>query len=85
MAAAMANLANFCRQGADCMIVIGDNRTELGGQAFRIPTTDLVQEIGVNSGFTLVERLPITVTTDNHLHIKNAITQNAVLWLRRRS
>jgi DNA modification methylase len=85
MAAAMTNLAGFCRQGADCMIVIGDNRTELGGQAFRIPTTDLVQEIGVNSGFTLVERLPITVTTDNHLHIKNAITENAVLWLRRGS
>lgn len=85
MAAVMANLAGLCLPGASCMIVIGDNRTKLNGQALRIPTTDLVEEIAISSGFVLSERIPITVTTDNHLHIKNAIVENAVLWLRRES
>lgn len=79
MDAALRNVVLLCRSGAECMLVVGDNRTELAGKQVRIPTTDLVEELGRAAGFELVERLPITVTTDNHLHARNAITKNAVI------
>ena len=63
------------------MIVIGDNRTELGGESVRIPTTDLVEEIAVAVGFEPAEHIDISVTTENMLHQKNAITKNVVLRL----
>ena len=51
----------------------------------RIPTTDYVQDIAVASGLEMVERIDISVTTENLVHIKNAITENVVLRLRKPS
>jgi hypothetical protein len=65
------------------MIVIGDNKTQLGQNSLRIPTTDLVEHIAVAAGFKSVERIDISVTTENMLHQKNAITENVVLRLRK--
>ncbi len=65
------------------MIVIGDNRTEIGGSSLRIPTTDLVEDIAEAAGFERMERVDISVTTENMLHQKNAITENVVLRMRR--
>ena len=71
------------RHGAEAMIVIGDNRLRIDADYERIPTTDLVQDIAVSKGFSLAERIDISVTTENLIHIKNAITKNVVLRLRR--
>jgi len=81
MAAVFTNLHAVCKPGANAMVVIGDNRTELGGSDLRIPTTDLVEEIAVKAGFQAIERIDISVTTENMLHQKNAITENVVLRL----
>jgi len=83
MAAALRNVQAVCRPGAQAMIVIGDNRTDLDGQSLRIPTTDLVEDIAEAVGFEPLERIDISVTTENLLHQKNAITENVVLRLRR--
>ncbi len=84
MGAAFRNIHAICRPGAEAMIVIGDNRTGLGGGSFRIPTTELVEEVAVSAGFERAERIDISVTTENMLHQKNAITENAVLRLQKR-
>jgi DNA modification methylase len=81
MTAALQNAYILCRPGAEIMIVIGDNRTELNGMSLRIPTTDLVEEIAITAGFERMERIDISVTTENMLHQKNAITKNVVLRL----
>jgi hypothetical protein len=83
MDAALRNVHTFCKPGADAMIVIGDNKTQLGQNSLRIPTTDLVEHIAVAAGFKSVERIDISVTTENMLHQKNAITENVVLRLRK--
>ena len=64
------------------MIVIGDNRIQVDGTYERIPTTDFVQGIAIHYGMELVERIDISVTTENLVHIKNAITENVVLRLK---
>ena len=83
MSAALRNIATVCKPGAQAMIVIGDNRTQLGGESLRIPTTDLVEDVAIAAGFERVERIDISVTTENLPHQKNAITENVVLRLRK--
>jgi DNA modification methylase len=83
MEAALRNVHAFCQRGAHAMIVIADNRTEIGGASLRIPTTDLVEDIAESVGFERMERIDISVTTENYLHQKNAITENVVLHMRR--
>lgn len=83
MSTALKNIYPYCRQGALAMIVIGDNRTMLQGRSLRVPTTDLVEELASAAGFESVERLDISVTTENMLHQKHAIKENVVLCLRK--
>jgi len=78
-----ANCFSLLKKGGEVMIVIGDNKISVGELAKRIPTTDFVELICIQCGFESVERIDISVTTENMLHIKNAITENVVLRLRK--
>ena len=71
------------RRGGEMMMVIGDNYTTINGKKIRIPCTDLVEDIAIKAGFDPVERIDISVTTENLKHIKNAILENVVLRFRR--
>jgi DNA modification methylase len=79
MAAVLKNCTNVLRVGGEAMIVIGDNRIRVDGDYERIATTDFVEEIAVSCGLRLLERIDISVTTENLVHMKNAITENVVL------
>ncbi|MBN1425887.1 restriction endonuclease [Candidatus Fermentibacteria bacterium] len=84
MATILGNCERVLRDGGQAMIVIGDNRTSIDDEDVRIPTTDWVQETALHMGLKLVERIDISVTTENLVHIRNAITENVVLWLKKR-
>ena len=77
----MRNCHAVLRTGGEAMIVIGDNRMRVNSEYERIPTTEFIEAIAVDSGFQLLERIDISVTTENLVHIKNAITKNVVLRL----
>ena len=83
MKGVLGNCTRVLRSGGEAMIVIGDNRMRIDKDYERIPTTDYVQEIAVACGMEMVERIDISVTTENLVHIKNAITENVVLRLRK--
>lgn len=83
MAEVFENIYPLCKPGADAMIVIGDNKMIVSGEPLVIPTTQLVSDVATSFGFREVERISISVTTENMLHQKNAITENVVLRLRR--
>jgi len=82
MNSVIANCAKVLRAGAEAMIVIGDNRIKIGSRDERIATTDFVEEIANANGLESLERIDISVTMENMVHIRNAITKNAVLRLR---
>lgn len=82
MASVLKNCQHVLRPGGEAMIVIGDNRIRVDSDYERIPTTEFVRDIAVNCGMELVESIDISVTTENLVHIKNAITENVVLRLR---
>lgn len=83
MSATIEQTVRLLRPGGEVMMVIGDNRTTLGGEKLRIPCTDLVEEIACSAGLEAVERIDISVTTENYRHINNAILDNVVLHLRK--
>lgn len=83
MNAILGHCYRALKNGGQAMIVIGDNKIEIDGIYERIPTTVFVEEIALRCGFTSLERIDISVTTENLVHIKNAITENVVLRLKR--
>jgi DNA modification methylase len=83
MSSALKQIHRVCKPGAEAMIVIGDSRMTIDGKSLRIPTTDHVEAIALQHGFSAIERIDISVTTENLVHIGNAITENVVLRLRK--
>lgn len=83
MRGVLSNCVRVLRSGSEAMVVVGDNRMRIGKDYERIPTTDFVQDIAVACGMEMEERIDISVTTENLVHIKNAITENVVLRLRK--
>jgi methylase of polypeptide subunit release factors len=83
MKAVIDNAFNLLKPNGEIMMVIGDNRTELNGKSMRVPCTDMVEEIALQTGFVSVERIDIAVTTENLRHMKNAILENVVLRLKK--
>jgi len=83
MDAVVLQMHRLMKQGAEAMIVIGDSRMTIEGTEVRIPTTDLLECIARERGLSPVERIDISVTTENLVHLRNAITENVVLRLRK--
>ena len=81
MSRVIRNCHSVLRTGGEAMIVIGDNRMRVNSDYERIPTTEFVEAMAIDNGFQLIERIDISVTTENLVHIKNAITKNVVLRL----
>jgi hypothetical protein len=82
ISAVLKNCKTVLRRNGEAMLITGDNRIQVGAEYERIPTTDYVACIAASLGFEATESIDITVTTENLLHVKNAITQNVVLRLR---
>lgn len=79
----LLNVARAVRPGGQVFMVMGDNLTSNGAEEIPVPTAKLVGDLAEAAGLTHVETIPITVTTENYKHIKNAIKDNVVLWFRR--
>ncbi len=79
----LVNCLRHLKPDAEAMIVVGDSYTMVNKERRLIPTTAFLEAIGRTIGFESMEQIEISVTTDNHKHIKNAITKNMVLRLRR--
>ncbi len=79
----LRNLSAAVRPGAYLFFVIGDNKTVAGSKTIAIRSGDALPEMGVAVGWRLLERIPITVTKENLLHLRHAISTNEVLVFRR--
>ena len=82
IAAVINQLVPRLSPGADLWFVLGDSRTQVGGRRWIIPTVDEFQSIAKHCGLDFVEKIPITVTREDVIHAKHAITENAIVHLR---
>lgn len=81
MSDVLRNVAERLTPGTDCWLVLGDSQSTIGGQRWIIPTVDEVANIAVHRGLQLRDRVPITVTREDVLHSRHAITRNEILQL----
>ena len=65
--------------GRRAFYVVGNGRTRAGKQWVVIDTCRHLTEIGVMAGLRHVESITIAVTTENRMHVRNAITKNSIL------
>jgi len=79
----MSNMYWVMRHNSFATLVLGDNITNIDGHPIVIPTTKLIGIMAESIGLKLVEEIPITVTTEDLFHIKNAIKRNQVLVFRK--
>ena len=79
MDSVLREIFRVCKHGAEAMIVIGDSRMTIDDKEIRIPTTELIESIAIARGFKTNGHISISVTTENLIHLKNAIKENAVL------
>lgn len=82
----MRNLHAVVRNGGRAFVVLGDSTTELGnGTELTIRTTDHLAAVAEQVGWHIEDEVPITVTTEDLAHSRNAITRNSILILERKS
>ena len=81
----LLNVEGVMKPGAELVMVLGDNFTHVNGLERRIPTTDFVAMVADQIGLERLERVPITVTKENVIHSRNAITENTALRFRKPS
>lgn len=79
----LESMHGVMRPGARAFYVVGDSRTNAGGNWVRINTCANISKIAQEAGFRFLEAINIDVTTENYKHIKNAITENQVLVFER--
>lgn len=75
----LAQVHRVMKPGAKAFYVVGDSRTKVGDDWFAIPTCQHTRDIAAGVGFKVHSSIPIDVTTERMLHLKNAITENDVL------
>lgn len=84
MRTVMAKLQTVVRPGGKAFLVVGDSTTQLGnGEEFIIRTTEHLAALSEQVGWRVTEAWPITVTVEDLAHVRNAITDNEILVLRR--
>lgn len=80
----MQSVVRVLKPESTAFYVVGNSRTKAGENWVEIETCKYVELIGEMVGLEPTERVDISVTKENLKHIKNAITRNQVIALKRR-
>jgi hypothetical protein len=84
MRTVMAELHGVVRPGGRAFVVLGDSVTRLGnGEELAVRTADHLAALSEQVGWQSIDAWPITVTVEDFAHVRNAITDNKILVLRR--
>lgn len=75
----LINISQVMRKGGEAFFVVGNSRTKVSNDWYEINTINILSEIAEKVGFKSSLLMDISVTTENYLHQKNAITSNAIL------
>jgi len=75
----LARVQDTMKFEAKAYYVVGDSKTKAGDEWTAIETCNNICDIASFIGFGAGRLLEISVTTENYNHLKNAITENAVL------
>jgi DNA modification methylase len=83
MSKVFVNLNKAVKENGNLFFVIGDNKTNAGGEDINIQSGNILVEMGKKEGWKLESVIPITVTQENKINNKNGITENEIIWFRK--
>jgi len=83
MRAVLQQVHEILRPGGIFALVIGSNRTQLGGKAFVIDTPRLLAKIAQRNDFNIQEVLPLNTYQRFDMHMANSIRSESLILLRR--
>lgn len=72
-------LNRLVKIGGYICLIIGDTKTTTGEEKVIIRTTQMLRETGSALGWNLIEDIPISVTKEKFVHMRNSITENNIL------
>lgn len=75
------NVYSMMKPMAKYALVVGNNKTTIGGRLHVIDTPALLAQIASNSGWRVIELLPLQTYQRYGLHAKNAITRETLILL----
>lgn len=75
----LENVQRVLKRGGSALYVVGNSRTQAGGEWTSITTTAHIAAIGEMVGLTVKSKTSIDVTTESYKHIRNAITKNEIV------
>lgn len=76
------NVKKMLKANAPYALIVGHNKTTLGGKVFHINTPDFLGEIAVECGWELEELIPLDTYKRYGLNAKNAINSETMIILR---
>lgn len=75
------NVRSMLKPGARYALVVGNNKTTIGGTLHVIDTPALLSQIALDTGWRVVRQFPLQTYQRYGLHAKNAITRETLLIL----
>lgn len=79
----LTNVYRVLKKGSLGFYIIGDSKTKVNDEWFPIRSTYWIQKIAENIGFDCEILMDISVTTENLINQKNAITENGILKIKK--
>jgi site-specific DNA-methyltransferase (cytosine-N4-specific) len=74
--------SNLIKRGGNYVLIVGHNRTTIGGETELINTPELLGDIAINIGWELIEILKLETYKRYGIHSSNAIQGESLLVLK---
>ncbi len=75
----MTQVAIFLKPGGSMFLVVGNNRTEAGGQPIEIRTAEHLMEIAESLGFRAVDDMAMDMLSSRDIFRKNAVPSERII------
>ncbi len=82
MASVFDSIHAALKPGGSFSLIVGENRTRLGGREFVIPTPRLLGDLAVSRGWGMVELEPLDTYQRFGVHSRNSIRSESLLTVR---
>jgi hypothetical protein len=79
-----SSVRKFLKQKAPFALIIGHNRTTLGGKCFKIDTPSLLAEVAINTGWKVIENTPLETYKRYGINKNNAVLSETLMVLGRK-
>jgi site-specific DNA-methyltransferase (cytosine-N4-specific) len=79
----LSGIAKLLKRGGHAFVVVGNNRTEAGGEPVNINTARLLAELGEAVGLERLEEIPMEMLVSRDIFRKNAMPSEVILSFRR--